>query len=89
MRRPVPAVTMLAAAVAVLALAACADDDAQPHVVTSGGGLAIALEDDDDALARAVETANRHCVEARRVAVLQTVSEMNGQRLAFFECVDV
>ncbi|MCA1941323.1 MAG: hypothetical protein LDL26_10020 [Caenispirillum bisanense] len=88
MRRPVPAVTMLAAAVAVLALAACADGDAQPHVVTSGG-LAIALEDDDDALARAVETANRHCVESRRVAVLQTVSEINGERLAFFECVDV
>lgn len=89
MRRPVPAVTILAAAAAtVLALTACADEG-QPHVVTSGGGLAIALDDGDDALARAVETANRHCVEARRVAVLQTVSEMNGERLAFFECVDV
>lgn len=68
-------------------LAACADDPSLLKADTSG--VTIRLGDGDDAMAEAVEIANRHCVNVRRLAVLQTVATVEGSRLAFFDCVRV
>lgn len=70
-------------------LAACADADDPQLLSADGNGIAVRLAEGEDAMAQAVEVANTHCVSVRRVAVLKTVTEVEGARLAFFECVRV
>lgn len=81
------AVALALTVTACAGLAACGED---PQLLSANGnGIAVRLGDGDGAMAEAVDIANRHCVNVRKLAVLQTVSEVEGARLAFFECVRV
>lgn len=82
-RAPVALVALVAAGL----LAACA----QPSTILKANeaGISIALESGVDSLAEAVEAANQHCVNVRRIAVLDQVQSLGGRRIAFFDCVAV
>lgn len=81
-----PALALVAAA-ATLSLTACADD---PRLLKANqAGITVALGPDADAMAQAVEVANQHCVNVRRIAVLDRVTEVGDRTLAFFDCVQV
>ena len=75
------------AAVALAALlAACATS--QP-LQENRGGIALRIQDDEDALEDAIERAGAHCGEYGRFAVLQAVSEPQAdERLVTFNCAE-
>ena len=55
-------------------------------VESRGGGVALVVDDDED-LARATREASDYCEDFDRVAVLQSVGEIDGRRIATFNCV--
>ncbi|HET6522551.1 MAG TPA: hypothetical protein VFG47_22415 [Geminicoccaceae bacterium] len=70
-----------------MALVACASNE--PLRGTSEG-IALTIEDDEDALEDAIERAGEHCEGHQRFAVLQAVSAVGrDRRLATFNCVRV
>lgn len=84
------ALTALAGVVtAGLVLGACAADG--PRLLRANeSGIAIALEGGgDEALAAAVDIAKQHCTNVRRLPVLDRVTEVGDDRVAFFDCVPV
>ena len=56
-------------------------------VETSRGGVALFVGDDDDDVRRAAREAEGYCGEVDRTAVLQSVGEIDGRRVAAFNCV--
>ena len=53
-----------------------------------GGGVAPLVDDDDDDLGRATREAGAFCDDYDRIAVLQSVSELDHRRVAAFNCVN-
>ena len=56
-------------------------------VESSRGGVALFVGDDDEDVRRAAREAEGYCGELDRVAVLQSVGEIDGRRVAAFNCV--
>jgi hypothetical protein len=56
-------------------------------VESSRGGVALFVGDDDEDVRRASREAEDYCDEADRVAVLQSVGEIDDRRVAAFNCV--
>jgi hypothetical protein len=56
-------------------------------VESSRGGVAVFVGDDDEDVRRASREAEDYCGELDRVAVLQSVGEIDGRRIAAFNCV--
>jgi hypothetical protein len=56
-------------------------------VESSRGGVALFVGDDDEDVRRASREAEVYCEEADRVAVLQSVGEIDDRRVAAFNCV--
>lgn len=56
-------------------------------VESSRGGVALFVGDDDDDVRRASREAESYCGEFDRVAVLQSVGEIDRRRIATFNCV--
>ena len=79
-----PAILLVLMAGSAL-LTACAATD---RVQGNAGGIALRINDEEEALREAREAAEAHCREFDRYAVLQGVSEIGGdRRLATFNCV--
>lgn len=77
--------TFLAVLAGSVLLAACAATD---RVQGSAGGIALRINDEEEALREARDRAEAHCREFDRFAVLQGVSEIGSdRRLATFNCV--
>lgn len=51
------------------------------------GGVALFVGDDDEDVRRAAREAAGYCGELDRTAVLQSVGEIDGRRIAAFNCV--
>ncbi len=76
---------LLALAAGAVLLTACAATD---RVQGSAGGIALRINDEEEALREARDRAEAHCREFDRFAVLQGVSEIGSdRRLATFNCV--
>jgi hypothetical protein len=56
-------------------------------VESSRGGVAVFVGDDDEDIRQASREAEVYCDEADRVAVLQSVGEIDDRRVAAFNCV--
>jgi hypothetical protein len=56
-------------------------------VESRGGGVALVVDDDDEDLARATREAGDYCDDFDRIAVLQSVGEVDERRVAAFNCV--
>jgi hypothetical protein len=56
-------------------------------VESSRGGVALFVGDNDEDVRRASREAETYCDEVDRVAVLQSVGEIDDRRVAAFNCV--
>jgi hypothetical protein len=56
-------------------------------VESSRGGVALFVGADDEDVRRAAREAEGYCGEFDRTAVLQSVGEIDGRRIAAFNCV--
>ena len=52
-----------------------------------GSGVALVVDNDDEDLARATREAGAYCDDFDRIAVLQSVSEVDDRQVAAFNCV--
>ncbi len=56
-------------------------------VESSRGGVALFVGNDDEDVRQAAREAEGYCGEFERTAVLQSVGEIDGRRVAAFNCV--
>lgn len=56
-------------------------------VESRGGGVALVVDDGDDDLRATTRDADEYCDDFDRIAVLQSVGEIDNRRVATFNCV--
>lgn len=66
-------------------LAGCGGES--PPLTATPSGYVVTIDDDVDDLVAATEKAQLHCAQYSRAARLNTVGEIDGDRIASFECV--